>query len=41
MYRTEKGCGGVDWINLAKERGRWRAVVNVALLKKEGAPEVT
>jgi hypothetical protein len=25
------GCGGMDWIELAKDRDRWRAIVNVAM----------
>jgi hypothetical protein len=25
------GCGDVDWIGLAKDRNRWRALVNLVL----------
>jgi hypothetical protein len=24
-------CEGMDWIDLAQERGRWRALVNAAV----------
>jgi hypothetical protein len=27
----EVGCGGVDWIDLAQDRDRWRALVNVVM----------
>jgi hypothetical protein len=27
----EVGCGGMDWIELAKGRDRWRAVVNAVM----------
>jgi hypothetical protein len=27
----EIGWGGMDWINLAQDRGQWRAVVNTAM----------
>ena len=27
----EMGCGGMDWIDLAQDRDRWRAVVNVVM----------
>jgi hypothetical protein len=26
--RNEVGWGGVDWIDLARDRNRWRALVN-------------
>jgi hypothetical protein len=27
----ELGCGGMDWINLAQDRDRWQALVNVVM----------
>jgi len=27
----EVGCDGMDWINLAQDRDRWRALVNVVM----------
>jgi len=31
MDLQEVGCGGVDWIKLALDRERWRALVNVVM----------
>ena len=31
MDLQEVGWGGTDWIDLAQERERWRALVNVAM----------
>jgi hypothetical protein len=31
MDLVEAGWGDVDWIGVAKDRNRWRAVVNLAL----------
>jgi hypothetical protein len=27
----EIGCGGVDWLGLAKDRDKWRALVNTVM----------
>jgi hypothetical protein len=31
MDVREAGCGGINWIDLAQDRGRWRAVVNAVM----------
>jgi hypothetical protein len=31
MDLREVGCGDIDWIDLAQDRERWRAVVNAVM----------
>jgi hypothetical protein len=38
MDLGETGWEGVEWIHLAQDRGRWRAVVNVVMNLRVLAP---
>ena len=31
MILQNVGCGGMDWINLAEDRDRWRAILNAVM----------
>jgi hypothetical protein len=31
LQEQKEGCGGVDWIELAQDRNRWREIVNTVM----------
>jgi hypothetical protein len=39
MDPRETGLGGVDWIRLARDRNRWRAVVSAVIILRVLAPQ--
>jgi hypothetical protein len=40
MNLREIGSGGVEWIHLAQDRDRWRAVVNAVMNLRVMAPRI-
>jgi hypothetical protein len=40
MYLREIGRGSVDWIQLAQDRDRWRALVNTVMNLRVLAPRI-
>ena len=34
MHLKEKGCEGLDWISLAEDKEKWRAVVDTVMNRR-------
>jgi hypothetical protein len=41
MHLKEKGCKGVDWISLAEDKEKWRAVVDTVMNRGDSTEQGT
>ena len=39
LHLKEKGCEGLDWISLAEDKEKWRAVVVDKVMNRRGSTE--